>query len=229
MENRTKFNLKESVEIWKSKLSKNSNMTDDNINELESHLEDEIHELQKLGLSAEESMLIAKKRIGNIEELVTEFSKVNKGIYFKNKIIPYLKGILLFVAFLTITSLLANLSILIANKLGVNDKNLSFVSVGLLILSTFILLMFSYKKYKNVNLNIRKLTSIPILVSTIIVSKLLTFLSFHVLNRLIGISHYGVLQMNLSIYKLIFVFFILIISCVVFYSLKQENKTTILE
>jgi len=56
-----------------------------------------------LGLSIEESLLIAKKRIGNVEDLTTEFGKVNKEVYFRNRIIPYLKGILLFMAFLTTT------------------------------------------------------------------------------------------------------------------------------
>ena len=37
MENRTKFDLNKKIEIWKLELSQNSNMTADNINELESH------------------------------------------------------------------------------------------------------------------------------------------------------------------------------------------------
>ena len=69
MENRTNFDLNKNIEIWKSELSKNSKMTLDNINELESHLKDEIHELHLLGLSIEESLLIAQNRIGNVEDL----------------------------------------------------------------------------------------------------------------------------------------------------------------
>ena len=34
MENRTEFDLNKKIEIWKSKLSQKSNMTQDNINEL---------------------------------------------------------------------------------------------------------------------------------------------------------------------------------------------------
>lgn len=229
MENRTKFNLEKSIRIWKTELSQSSNLTCDNIIELESHLYDEIQELQKLGLSIEESMLIAKNRIGNIEELTTEFSKVNKEVCFRKEIIPYLKGILLFIAFISITDLLINFSILIANRIGVNDGNLNFVSIGLLIFSTIILLIFSYKKYKNISLDMRKLTSIPILVSAIIVTKLLTFLSFPILARSIKVSDFGILQMNLSVYKLIFGMFILIVSCIVFYSSKKENKMKIVE
>jgi hypothetical protein len=59
-------------------------MTTDNVNELESHLRDGMHELQLLGLSIEESLLVAKNRIGNVKNLATEFGKVNKGFYFRN-------------------------------------------------------------------------------------------------------------------------------------------------
>lgn len=228
MENRTNFDLNKSIEIWKSELSKNSKMTLDNINELESHLRDEIHELQLLGLSIEESFLIAKNRIGNVKDLKTEFGKVNNGFYFRNRIIPYLKGILLFMAFITLTELISGFSVIIANKFGFSD-NLNYISIGILTISTLILVIISYKKYKNTSLDIRKLTSIPILVSVILVSKLLNFLSIIFITRSVGISDYSSLALNLSYYKLIFGLFILILSCFVFYSLKRENKFKIVE
>ena len=231
MENRTKFNLKENIEIWKSELYQNSNMTLDNINELESHLYDEIDELQQLGLSTEESLLIAKTRIGNTKELTTEFGKVNEEVYFRNKIIPYLKGILLFMAFITTTNLLTNSSLIIANSIGINSEYLNYVSIGILIFSSSALSIFAYNKYKDMSLNSRKLTSIPILISVIVVGKLLTFFSTLFITRSgsIGISDFGNLQMNLSVYNLIFGLFILTISFVVFYSSKRENKVKISE
>ena len=231
MENRTKFNLKENIEIWKSELSQNSNMTLDNINELESHLLDEIDELQRLGLNTEESLLIAKNRIGNTKELTTEYGKVNKNIYFRNKIIPYLKGILLFMAFITITNLLANLSVIIAKNVGIDSENLNYVSIGILIFSSLALSIFAYNKYKNMSLNSRKLTNIPFLVSVIVISKLLTLFSTLFITRSgsFGISDFGNLQMNLSVYNLLFGLFILTISFVSFYVSKRENKVKISE
>ncbi len=228
MENRTNFDLNKNIEIWKSKLSKNSKMTLDNINELESHLLDEIHELQLLGLSIEESLIIAKERIGNVKDLTTEFGKVNDGFFFRNRIIPYLKGILFFMAFITLTDLINGLSLITANEFGFSE-NLNYVSIGGLTISSLILIIISYKKYKNTSLNLKKLTNIPILVSVILVSKLLTFLSMPFLTRSIGISNFGSLALNLNVYKLIFGFLILIISCIIFYSLKRENKVKISE
>lgn len=59
MDTRNAFNLNSSLDSWKSELSLHSMMTRDNIDELESHLHDEMFELQKSGLSVEESMLVA--------------------------------------------------------------------------------------------------------------------------------------------------------------------------
>ena len=228
MENRTNFDLNKNIEIWKSELSKNSKLTFDNINELESHLRDEIDELQLLGLSIEESLLIAKNRIGNVEDLKTEFGKVNNDFHSKNRIIPYLKGILFFIAFITLTELITGFSVIIANKLGFNE-NLNSISIGILTISTLILLIIGYIKFTNTSLDLRKLTNIPILVSVILVSTILKYLSTVFITRSVGISELGSLMMNLNVYKMIFGLFILIFSFIVFYSLKRENKVKIAE
>lgn len=228
MENRTNFDLNKNIEIWKSELSKNSKLTFDNINELESHLRDGINELQLLGLSIEESLLIAKTRIGNVEDLKTEFGKVNNGFHFKNRIIPYLKGILFFIAFITLTELITGFSVIIANKFGYSE-NLNSISIGILAISTLILLLISYKKYKNTSLDLRKLTSIPILVSVILVSTILKYISTIFITRSVGVSELSSLMVNLNVYKMIFGLFILILSSIIFYSLKRENKVKIAE
>ena len=228
MENRTNFDLNKNIEIWKSELSKNSKMTFDNVNELESHLRDEMHELQLLGLSVEESLLVAKNRIGNVKDLATEFGKVNKGFYFRNRIIPYLKGILLFMAFITLMELITSFSVIIANKFGFSE-NLNYISIGILTISTLILLIIGYVQFRNTSLDLRKLTSIPILVSVLLISTILKYLSTIFITRSVGISELSSLMMNLNVYKIIFGLFILILSFIMFYSLKRENKVKIAE
>ncbi len=227
MEIRTKFNLENSVGIWRKELSENSSMTPDNVNELESHLLEEITELQKLGLSPYECFLIATKRIGDIQELTTEFGKINKKEYFRNKIAPYLKGILVFLVFITATDLITSFSVLIANKFGVN--NLNIISIGLLIFLTISLTIFSYIKYADKNYNFKKLTNIPILVGSIVVSKILYFFTVSDLSRTIGLENFVDLQFNLSLYKLVFSFLIIVISCIIFNSIKKENKLKVVE
>jgi len=227
MENRTEFNLNKNIEIWKSELSQKSNMTKDNINELESHLREEIHELELLGLNTEESLLIAEKRIGNVEDLRTEFGKINKGIYFRNKIIPYLKGILLFFAFVTIIDLMTNLIILITEKTGLNNTNTYDISIVFLILLTITLLIISYRKYKSGNFNMQKLTNIPTLVTIIVGSKILS--DIIILTSGSRMMNFASLQINLEVYKYLFALFILAFSCLTYYYSKKDNKIEISE
>ncbi|WP_179333189.1 permease prefix domain 1-containing protein [Winogradskyella costae] len=227
MENRTEFNLNKNIEIWKSELSQKSNMTKDNINELESHLRDEIHELKLLGLNTEESLLIAEKRIGNVEDLSTEFGKINKGIYFRNKIIPYLKGILLFFAFVTIIDLMTNLIILITEKTGLNNTNTYDISIVFLILLTITLLIISYRKYKSGNFNMQKLTNIPTLVTIIVGSKILSDIIISTSGS--RMMNFASLQISLKVYKYLFALFILAFSCLTYYYSKKDNKIEISE
>ena len=227
MENRTNFDLNKNIEIWKSGLSNNANMTLDNINELESHLLDSIDELEQMGLNTEESLLIAKYRIGDTKEFTNEFGKINKTVYLKNKIIPYLKGILLFMAFITLTNLLANLALILAINIGIDSKNLNYVSIGVLIFSSLALSLLAYKKFKSISLNSRKLTNIPFLVCVILFSKLMTL--FITGSGFIKISDLGNLHLNIGFFNLFFGLFILTVSFLVFYLSKRENKVKISE
>ena len=227
MENRTNLDLNKRIEIWKSELSQNSKMMLDNIKELESHLRDEIHALQQLGLNTEESLLIAKKRIRNVKDLTTEFGKVNKGVYFRNKIIPYLKGILLFFAFITIIELMVNLIILITEKAGMTNINAYDISIVSLIILTIAFFITFYKKYKSGNFNMQKLSSIPILVGSIVGSKILSdIIILTSQNRMINFS---VFQINLEIYKYLIALFILVFSCITYYYSKKDNKIEVIE
>lgn len=229
MENRTEFNLNNRVQNWKSELSRNSNMTIDNICELESHLYDEIEELQKLKLSPEESFLIAKNRIGNIQELTNEFSKINKVVYLRNMISPYLIGILFFMAFITATELLSRTALLFANKIGITNDNFYLVIIGLLIVLTSVISVMFYKKYHTNNFNLKKLINIPVLVISIGVGQLLSFIIALVLAQTITPHDFGILGMSLGYYQILIGFAIVIFSSVVFYHTRKEQRINITE
>lgn len=225
MENRTEFNLDKSIYIWKSQLSKKSNFTADNINELESHLLDEIQGLTEIGLNNEESFLVASKRIGTIEQLTTEFSKVNRKVYFRSKILPFLKGILAFIAFMTITEVLTNTSALIADKLALNDNQLNWLSISVLIFLSIIPFAVFLNKYLKEKFNMRIITNIPFLVITIVITKLLSIISLISLtHNSIGPENFGILRLNFSVFELSFVVLILIVSSILFYANNKDKK-----
>ena len=78
MENPTSFDLNRAIQQWREKLAMSPTFSHENLDELESHFRDSIAGLQKQGLSAEESFLIAVRRLGTFETIETEFAKVNQ-------------------------------------------------------------------------------------------------------------------------------------------------------
>ncbi|WP_149275091.1 hypothetical protein [Pareuzebyella sediminis] len=224
MENRTEFSIDKSINNWKHQLSKTANFTEDNINELESHLLDEIQELNKIGLNEEESFLVASKRIGTIEQLTFEYSKVNRKVYFRNRIFPFLTGILVFIAYMAITDLATYTSIFIADKLKLDSDALNWLSIGILLLLSLISLVIFYNKYKNGKYNLRVTKNIPFLVITVIITKSLSIFSLSYFTHLIGHENFGIVRFNLGVFQLSILILILIVSTVIFYSSKRDKK-----
>ena len=74
------FNLDESIKTWRNDLNKNDVLSLDDLDELESHLMDEITVLKEKDLSEEEAFLIAKSRIGQNDIIEEEYKKVNRNM-----------------------------------------------------------------------------------------------------------------------------------------------------
>ncbi|MET2984365.1 permease prefix domain 1-containing protein [Aureibaculum conchae] len=208
-------------------MSQNPNITIDNTNELESHILEEIEQLQKIGLVEEEAFLIAKKRMGNTDMLTQEFSKVNRKTYILNKIKPYINGILLFIAFLSITELFLTVSIYLAKELGTNDANLNSVSIGVLTLITILPIRFIYLLYKNENLNVRIFKSLSLLIIAIIILRITIFFSTILLVNSLNKSSFDSLHISLKLYQIILVIFIFTFSFILTYHSKKEKKVKI--
>lgn len=69
------FDLNEAVERWRGSFGEG--MRAEDLDELEEHLLAEVEKLAAGGLSLEESMLVATRRLGGARELVGEFAKVH--------------------------------------------------------------------------------------------------------------------------------------------------------
>lgn len=69
--------MKVTKEIWLNQLASSENLKPEDILELETHLDDSIEDLNESGLSYEESLLVATKRLGKPLEIANEFSVVN--------------------------------------------------------------------------------------------------------------------------------------------------------
>ena len=73
------FEMDREIVRWKAVLESGGGMLPEDIDELESHLRDEIESLEKSGLKADEAFLVSVKRIGSAEGLSQEYFKVNGG------------------------------------------------------------------------------------------------------------------------------------------------------
>ncbi|MEA4924866.1 MAG: permease prefix domain 1-containing protein [Syntrophomonadaceae bacterium] len=71
------FDLELQINSWSDHLRARGHVTESDIRELENHLRDEIQDLTSAGLSADESFLISVKRLGNVDAISQEYSKVN--------------------------------------------------------------------------------------------------------------------------------------------------------
>lgn len=77
MEIPASFDLNQAIQRWRENLAQSPAFHRENLYELETHLRDAIAVLQRQGLSVDESLLVAVKRLGKNGPLEAEFSKQN--------------------------------------------------------------------------------------------------------------------------------------------------------
>lgn len=229
MERKTKFNLDQKIENWKLVLSLDSNMTIDNICELESHLLDEMELLQIQGLTEEESYIVGLRRIGSIKNITVEYSKVNQLVHYRNMILPYLNGILLFLLFSYMVEFFSLSSLLLTYKLEVNQNYANLVSIGMLTTITLCFIGAVYMKLRNNNFNFAKLKNIPLLAILIIIARIGTVILIPMATRVINMDTYGMFYLNMAYYKMFISLALLAVSWIVFHYTTNGKKIEIAE
>jgi len=160
------FDLNEQIIKWRSQLEANEAYQKADIEELESHLLDEIDQLKKKDLNEEEAFWISAHRIGKLKDLNQEFHKVNSKYILKNRLLLFLGGYL----FLTFLQNFLQLPAQFFSDFS------SYLLIGLditmkiVILSGLIFLMFSNKflrylekKFHNLKIYHYILILIPVL------------------------------------------------------------------
>jgi len=72
---------------WRTLMASNTGLDLRDVEELESHLRDQVDELSDAGLSDEEAFLVAVKRIGKLDEVSREFSLENSGKLWRQMVL----------------------------------------------------------------------------------------------------------------------------------------------
>lgn len=125
----TNFQLQTAIDNFIERLNSKGGFTSDDLNELKSHLADSVLDLQLKGFSQEESFLVASCRIGNENELSTEFQKVNGTITGRPQLFFIITGMLMFFLLYQVWGLFRSLSQYIALKIESNAEGSFFISL----------------------------------------------------------------------------------------------------
>lgn len=138
------FDLKEQIKKWCSLLEVDESYKKTDVEELESHVLEEIEQLKAKGLNEEEGFWVATHRIGKAEDLNLEFKKINSNFIWKKRLLLFLGGFLFF----TILHKIINVHIirLFYNNRGQNDLPVILFSfLHILGISLMVYLIFSNK------------------------------------------------------------------------------------
>lgn len=227
------FQLKKSLEDWKKNLNTSNALTESDIEELESHLLDEIDSLKLKNLTDEESFYVACSRIGSTDLLTNEFSKININYIWLKKILWLLSGYLLigFCQQLTsisstfITGLVVKFTDLSTNGMMYLNLVLNFILSAIVLCALFLpkLMIISnvYSKF-NYLFNYKRW----LLISTFIIFFIMTSIGFLslkiVLTRIVPVWQLGYIQSGEMIFTLIWPAALCLM--VLFLSLKNHNK-----
>ncbi|MDF2699894.1 MAG: putative rane protein [Haloplasmataceae bacterium] len=145
------FDLESNIRSWSDLVREKGNCTESDLLELEDHLRDEIEDLTKRGLTQDEAFLISIKRLGNVNAISNEYSKINSENFWKylmmdsNMKIKNRHQILLLIIF----SVLAGTLFKIPEILGYSFNELFYFKNLTLFILPFVTLYFIIKRKLN--------------------------------------------------------------------------------
>jgi len=96
MENQSCFDLNAAVENWRSELAAQPNLASDDRSELETHLRDAVAGFQQRGLNDEESFWLARRRVGQPQQLGEEFVKADPAKAWRERLFWMALAIIVF-------------------------------------------------------------------------------------------------------------------------------------
>jgi hypothetical protein len=137
------FDLNEQIIKWRSNLAQSQTLGSSDIDELESHLREEIEHLTGLKLSEEEAFLVATHRLGSTDSLAGEYAKINRSSIFRRRLSLMITGILTYLLATHFATAVSKDCVLLAANSGITGyRSLGFIGFGsqiLILMTTFFL------------------------------------------------------------------------------------------
>lgn len=112
------FDLSKEISNWRTNLSQKQTCVSSDLDELESHLKDEIDQLEKKDLSQQEAFMVATHRLGDTDALAGEFAKVNKSLLLRKKLFYAVCGVFAFMSASYIAAAFSKVILMLATLCG---------------------------------------------------------------------------------------------------------------
>jgi len=116
MDNPSYFDLNVALENWQAELAAQPGLSAENRRELETHLRDTFAELKSHGLNEEESFWLARRRVGQTQQIAAEFVKADSTQVWRDRVFWMAVALLTYSSWSYLTSITSNVAInVIAN------------------------------------------------------------------------------------------------------------------
>lgn len=123
------FDLNQAINSWRMSLSEKQTCAKSDIDEMETHLREEIDSLMASKLSEQEAFLVATHRLGDPDSLAAEFAKVNTSILWRKRLFWAGAGLLSYIVVKYIAGCASTGFVLLTLFAGVNGYSLGIVDV----------------------------------------------------------------------------------------------------
>jgi len=122
------FDLNEAVAGWRKSLTQQEGCRVADVEEMESHLRDEVEHLRAANLSDEETFLVATHRLGDATSLAREFAKVNRGAIWGYRLFWIAAGLLVYALMDSLAGVVSLACVTAAAISGSGSHGLTMVS-----------------------------------------------------------------------------------------------------
>jgi hypothetical protein len=118
------------IEQWRVDLAGSELLSHSDVNELESHLRDEMEHLQTSGLSDEETFLVARRRLGDMAALEEEFAKLNAPRRLTNRLWWMVAGVLAYLVAAHFSGVASQVSLAITQQMDLGPRVLATIATA---------------------------------------------------------------------------------------------------
>ena len=119
--------VEKQIEQWRTGLAGSEMLGNSTVDELESHLREQMGDLKASGLSDEEAFFVSRRRLGEADVLAEEFAKVNPSRRFANRLLWMATGVLGYFLVFHLSACTTYPTALLGYALGLRNPYLALV------------------------------------------------------------------------------------------------------